>query len=446
MTIKRDFEEKYFKLIDTSTITALLGPRRSGKSTFVDQYLKTKPHLPKIYFNFDQLSTREEIVKYSIEKLVLAQLSQENRKDTNKILIFIDEAQKEPKVFEQIKVIYDKQKINKKQSYKFILTGSASLNIHKQISESLAGRVELLRVFPFSISEAAKIKKSFQPQSLGIKQIFNPKGSFSNLLKNQKKWNIPLSTVSKIKSLVNEVIEYGALPEVLELNNIEKKQRYLLNYRDTYLEKDIRAGLDIGDLKSYSNLLTLLASQTGSLVVKKELKQKIGIAYNTLDRYLSILKATYILTELEPYIFSASKRLVKSSKNYFFDNGLLALLTGFLTFEQLIASGLVGNRFENMVINELIKRIKPYFPIADFYFWRSSSGNEVDLVIDFKEKIIPCEIKWTSNINQVKTTSLVNFLQDYKKAPYGVVIYNGDFFMDKQNKIIYLPVSHLFYF
>jgi len=160
MNIKRDFQDKYFELIDKNVISVLLGPRRAGKTTFVEQYLETKVGLVKVSFNFDQLSTREEIVKHGIERLILAKLAPEKKQD---VIVFVDEVQKEPKVFDQIKIIYDKQKKElkrKNQIYKFILTGSASLNIQSRLSESLAGRVELLNVSPFSFSEAAKIKRA----------------------------------------------------------------------------------------------------------------------------------------------------------------------------------------------------------------------------------------------------------------------------------------------
>ena len=440
MHIVRDFQEKYFDLIDRNTITVLLGPRRVGKSTFAEQYLTTKKNIEKIYLNFDSFSTRDEITKHGLEKLI--------PKTTNKneIVIFIDEVQKVPRILEDIKIIFDKQKSKKEKIYKFLLTGSASLDIHKNVSETLAGRVNLLRIYPFSFQEAAKIKENFSVPTLEINKIFNSKNSFQDLIKHKERWDIPSSLHRFSKPLINELIEYGSLPEVLELNETEDKQRFLINYRDTYLEKDIRADTNVGDLARYSNLLTLLGSQSGSLIVKKDLKEKAGIAYDTLDSYLSILKATYILQEFEPYIFSASKRLVKSSKCYFCDNGILALLTGFLNFEQLLTTGLIGNRFENMVINEIIKKINPFSPIADFFFWRSSGGKEIDLIIDFKEKIIPCEIKWTDNISHVKIGALINFLKNYKKASYGIVIYNGDFFVDNNNKIIYLPISHLLYF
>lgn len=447
MIITRDFQDKYFKLIDDGTILALLGSRRVGKSTFVEQYLKSRPKLLKVYFNFDEFSTRQEVIKNGIESLINSHLFQIGAKPKDKIVIFIDEVQKEPLVFDQIKLIYDKQKQNKNQRFKFILTGSASLTIHKEITESLAGRVEILRVNSFSLTEAARLNNiTKNNKTLGLNKIFNPKISFENLLKEKSSWNIPLSLNQDIKSLINNVIEYGSLPEALELSTIESKQRYLINYRDTYLEKDIRVGLNIGDLKKYSALLTLLASQCGSLVVKKDLKEKTGIAYNTLDRYLSILNSTYILHELEPYIFSASRRLVKSSKVYFFDNGIIALLTGFLNMNQLLSTGIIGTRFENLIINELIKKITPYYPICNYYFWRTSGGNEIDLIIDFKEKVIPCEIKWTENIRQIKTSSILKFLKDYKKAKYGIIIYNGNFYIDETSKIIYLPVTHLPYF
>ena len=440
MHIVRDFQEKYFDLIDRNTITVLLGPRRTGKSTFAEQYLTTKKNIEKIYFNFDSFSTRDEITKHGLEKLI------PKATNKNEIVIFIDEVQKVPRILEDIKMIFDKQKSKKEKIYRFLLTGSASLNIHKNVSETLAGRVNLLRIYPFSFQEAAKIKENFSVPALEINKIFNSKTSFQDLIKYKERWDIPTSLHIFSKPLINELIEYGSLPEILELNETEDKQRFLTNYRDTYLERDIRADTNVGDLARYSNLLTLLGSQSGSLIVKKDLKEKAGIAYDTLDNYLSILKATYILQELEPYIFSASKRLVKSSKCYFFDNGILALLTGFLNFEQLLTTGLIGNRFENMVINEIIKKINPSFPITDFFFWRSAGGKEIDLIIDFKEKIIPCEIKWTDNISQVKIGALINFLKDYKKALYGVVIYNGEFFIDKTHKIVYLPIAHLLYF
>lgn len=436
--IKRDFEEKYINLIDKNNISVLLGPRRTGKSTFIEQYLKNKKLIEKVYFNFDELSTREDVLKYGLEKLIEIQ-SKKNNLDK---IIFIDEAQKEPKVFDEIKLIYDKQKHNKKR-YKFILTGSSSLNIQKNVSESLSGRVDIFKVYPFSILEALKLKNKEITSDFRFHEILNPTISFEKFLGAKKFFELPYGRNQVLKSTIKEIIEFGSLPEILELSDIERKYRYLRNYRDTYLEKDIKGSLNIGDLKGYSNLLIVLGSQIGNLVIKNELAVKTGLTTNTINKYLSILENTYILNFLNPYIFSASKRLIKSQKEYIFDNGVISLLNGFISYEQLILTGLIGSRFENLVLYELKKKLEPYFVHVDFYFWRSSSGNEIDLIIDFKEKIIPCEIKWADNPKQIKVKALKEFLKEYKKSLYGLVIYNGEFHIDKEDKIIYLPFANL---
>lgn len=436
--IKRDFEDKYFSLMDKNFISVLLGPRRAGKSTFVEQYLKTKKSVEIIYLNFDELSIKEDILKYGLESLIEIQGT---KNDLEKI-IFIDEAQKEPKVFDQIKLIYDKQKYSKKR-YKFILTGSSSLNIQKNVSETLSGRVDIFKIYPFSVSEALKLKNKEISTDLKLHEILNPGISFDNFIKLKKYLELPFEKNQHLKKTIREIIEFGSLPEVLEIQDTERKHRYLRNYKDTYLEKDIKGSLNIGDLIGYSNLLTILGSQVGNLVVKNELAEKVGLTTNTVNKYLSTLENTYILSFLNPYIFSASKRLVKSSKVYMFDSGIISLLNGFINYEQLILTGLIGSRFENIVIYELRKKLEPYFVHVDFYFWKSSGGLEIDLIIDFKERIIPCEIKWTNNIEQIKTKALKEFLKDYKKALYGLVIYNGEFYIDKEEKIIYLPFANL---
>lgn len=413
-------------------ITAILGPRRIGKTTFVDHYKNIHNENTWITFNMDSLQTRNQIEKGTLHQSIIEN-ARHHIGTEKKIWVAIDEAQKCPALFDQIKIIYDQQK--DKNSIKFILTGSASLNLHNLCAESLAGRIELYFLNEFTLQEATALKeKSFLIQHSTLDCITHEDPikhielaihallPFKNLLENQ----------------LNQQLIWGGLPEVILSESEDAKIRYLNNYLQTYLEKDIR-NLDlVSDLQLFQQLINIIAEQTGSVRDDQRFMQSLGCARDTLKKYRGILLATLIYTELYPFINHSLKRIIKSPKGYLRDNGLISALTGLVDFQLLQRTGAIGHRFENWLLSEITTWLNRQTKRGDVYYWRTAQGAEVDFVVTIKPQCYPFEATISPHIDRKKLNNLTHFITD-EKINWGFYVYCGDFHVDQKRKIIFLP-------
>ena len=348
----------------------------------------------------------------------------------------IDEAQKCPALFDQVKLLYDTFKGQDK--IKFILTGSAHLNLHQLTAESLAGRVELLHLREFNLREMTKAKQPNVkiPTETAFEILFNSQDySKLQLLHDE------LRPFNKI--LLNALefhLVWGGLPEVLQEQDERYRLKYLGDYLQTYLEKDIRAIDSISDLTLYRHLLKICAEQTGSLRDDKKIIEALHTSRNTISKYRDYLQATLQFIEIYPYIDNTIKRIVKSPKGYVTNNGLISYLTGIHQHSILQTTGLIGHRLENWFLNELFTWQDTSPENHATYFWRTSAGAEVDFVVELGSRIIPFEITYTSQVQNHKVKHLRSFMQDEPTAKIGIYVYTGNFKIDKQNNIIFLPV------
>lgn len=291
--------------------------------------------------------------------------------------LIIDEIQKSPDLVSYIQGIVDEDN----SPGRFILTGSHQFELMNIISQSLAGRTAIFKLLPFSMSE------------------LNEKGDISKL------------------------IYRGFYPRIIDkkLNPTEALSFYV----NTYLEKDLRDLKEIRNLKQFNSFLKLCASNIGQLLNKSRLANDIGIDSKTVDSWLSILEASYIIYLLPPHFKNFRKRLVKSPKLYFYDVGLASYLLGIKNLDHVESHPLKGSLFENLVIMEKIKKSYNCLDNASFYFFRDNIGNEVDLLEEDAEKMISYEIKMTKTLNE----SVFKGLNYYKKLnpdnEDSILIYSG---------------------
>ncbi len=296
--------------------------------------------------------------------------------------IIIDEAQYAPVLFKQIKVEVDK---NSRAGY-FVLSGSQNFLLHEQISESLSGRVSIYTLLPLSLKE--------------------------------------LSSAGLLTYPVEEILCKGFYPRVY--SHAIDEVTYYENYNTTYIERDIRRIRNIDNFLLFKKCMKLCVMRIGSTLNLTDLAAECGISQPTLKSWLSLLEASYVIFFLPPYHTNLGKRLVKSPKIYFYDIGLALALLGISKDELLIQRSLYGAIFENMVIVDCLKNSNAVGAHAGLSFFRSSTGDEVDLVLELFGKTIPVEIKFSETL-QSRFFKTINWFNDQvKSASQPVLIYGGD--------------------
>lgn len=232
---------------------------------------------------------------------------------------------------------------------------------------------------------------------------------------------------------------WGGLPETFNENSDKFRLRYLGDYLQTYLEKDIRAIDTISDLSLFENLMKISAELTGSLRDDKKISEALHCARNTLLKYRNYLLATLQYIEIYPFVESTVKRLVKSPKGYIINNGLISYLTGIYDLSILRTSGLIGHRFENWLLNEIQTWTDTAAERHQIHFFRTHSGAEVDFVLTLGKNIIPIEATFSAQIDSKKFNNLKNFLHYTPKCQLGVFCYLGPFSYDANSRILFLP-------
>lgn len=429
----RENEKEIFESFENIFISAILGPRRVGKTTLVNHYINLHPKRKWVKLNMDERKQRQRIANDEL-LLMIEESAFQKIGNKEKIWVVIDEAQKCPELFDQVKILYDKFKKNK---IKFILTGSAHLNLHQLAAETLAGRVDLLKLREFNLKEITRFlnKDISLNHSKALNLIFNSK----NIESLQELFSYMRPFQKLLSQSLDQYLIWGGLPEVLELEQKKQRLKYLSNYLQTYLEKDIREISTIGDLNLYENLMKVIAEQTGSIKDDQKVINALKCSRNTIQKYQRHLMATWQYVEVEPYIGNTLKRIVKSPKVYLKNNGLISYFTGIIDFSILNQTGLIGHRFENWFLNELNTFMDSLCEFHKIYFWRTHSGQEVDFIVQIGQKIIPFEITYSTQVLSKKINNLKKFLKNNQKADFSIYLYRGDLKFDKKNKILFLP-------
>jgi len=339
--------------------------------------------------------------------------------------IIIDEAQKAPELFHSLKYIVDKG-----ERYKIILSGSANFLLLSNVTETLAGRAAIIELFPFSLSE---IHRKGSSSVIDMIYTINKPKDISRFK------DVPLLSDRQIW---NQVL-YGGYPKLLEYKSHEQKQNWLDNYITTYIERDLRNLAQVGDIGDFQRFYKMLAFQSGNILNLSNIARDIGISVPTCKKYLHILEASYQYNLLRPYHMNIRKRLIKSPKVYMLDTGLCNYFIGNDSLDKLKNSGNFGNVLETWVIAEFIKHNSIQRRKKNLYYWRTSNGAEVDLLIEDGKTIIPIEIKSSIRIKPDSIRSLKEFisLDIGRTIPYGFVFYWGDDIYRISDKIWAIPIK-----
>jgi predicted AAA+ superfamily ATPase len=330
--ITRDITTEIIKASEEYPVVTVFGPRQSGKTTLVQMSFPDKA-----YYSLEDPDVR--LAAEMDPRGFLAQL-----KDGGTL----DEIQRLPQLLSYIQGIVDKTG----QPSKFILTGSHQPDLHQAITQSLAGRTAVLTLLPFSLNELHNYHKEWQPYKLIVK------GSFPRL--HHRKL---------------------------------QHERFFNGYFQTYVERDVRALINLKDLSRFQQFMILLAGRIGQVINYSSLSNDIGVSATTIKNWLSVLKASYVVFELPPFFENIRKRVVKSPKIYFTDTGLASFLLGIRTASQAARDPLRGGLYENLIILEILKSRYNRGIRPELYFFRDSHGNEVDLLIREERKLLPVEIK-----------------------------------------------------
>jgi uncharacterized protein len=296
----------------------------------------------------------------------------------------------------------------------FILSGSQNFLLLQKVSQSLAGRCAILHLLPFSMSEL-RGRRPFPVTELGRSVPRARKGPAADLM---------------------DVMFRGFYPRIHD-KGLEPRQ-WLRGYYQTYVQRDVRDILNVGDLEAFGRFIRLCAGRNGQLLNLSSLGADCGITHTTARRWVSILEASFLIHILRPHHRNFSKRLIKSPKLYFLDTGLLCYLLGVRSPDELHNHASRGAIFESLIVSELFKNRLHQGKESDLYFWRDSTGHEIDLLLDLGSRHTPIEIKsgMTVASDFFQGLEYWRMLSGEPDAP-GALIYAGDRAYRRQGFVVH---------
>lgn len=360
--IKRAISKTLLELSSSFPVLLVTGSRQTGKTTLLKGYIQ-KEGLE--YLTFDN---PDHVLNVKTDPAFFISLHGSP--------VIFDEVQYVPELFRYIKIAVDE---NRKNGM-FFLTGSQQFNMMANVSESLAGRVGILTLFPLSLRELSGdlFSNPFVPSRAYVLERF-------------KKSGMKKLTPTEIWTY----IQRGMYPAIYA-DNI-KSDVFYSSYIKTYIERDVRQLTQVADEMLFLQFIAVAASRTGQLVNYADMARTVGIDPNTAKKWLSILQTSNIVYLLQPYFGNIEKRIVKTPKLYFTDTGLAAYLTKWLTPDTLMSGAMAGAFFETFVVDEVLKSFSNSGEEPPLYFYRDSDGVEIDLLIERNGIIYPVEIKATSS-------------------------------------------------
>jgi len=364
--ISRNLTSTILNLSDKYQVLIITGPRQSGKTTLIQSIFQDLP-----YISFEEPDIRQLALNDPRGFLV----EQGNQ-------MILDEVQYVPDMLSYIQTLVDRDK----EAF-LVLSSSQNLLLMEKVSQSLAGRGAILNLLPFSYQELTLAGFAFDQYE--------------------------------------EYLFKGQYPRIYD-RDLQPTEFYPY-YIQMYVERDVRQIKNIGDLNAFTRFLSLCAGRIGQIVNYNSLANDAGISLNTAKTWISVLETSFVLYLLNPYFKNYNKRIIKTPKLYFYDTGLACSLLGLRTANELINFYHKGALFENLIINELIKRNfnqgQHRFP----YFWRDHTGHEIDVILDTGGILTPLEIKSGRTISENYFSNLrwwSNIVN--QKINPGMVIYGGD--------------------
>lgn len=352
--LNRDIEKVVKAASRRFPAVIVTGPRQSGKTTLL-KHIFSGSHK---YVSMDNPDTRLMAIK---EPSLFF--------DNYKPPLIIDEIQYAPGLLSHIKILVDK---DRQKAGQFILTGSQLFPMMAKVGESLAGRIAVFTLLSFSIREQFGV-----PAKLSL-----------DVLKKR--------------------VLTGGFPDVVLGNNTDP-ELWFSGYLQTYLERDLRQLRQVGDLTDFQRFLQLAAAYNGQSVNLSSISRDLGTAVNTVKAWFSILEASGQIALIKPFYLNKGKRIIKSPKLYFLDTGLLCYLAGLTSSKQVFKGPMAGQFLETAVLGEIVRSFYNKGRISRVFWYRTSDGSEVDFVVEREGKIMPIEVKLSSQVNTAMAKGLSSF-------------------------------------
>ena len=403
MYIKRAIADEIKEYMKSFPVLLISGARQVGKST-----LALNLDIPN-YITLDDINIYES-----------ARNDPKGFIEHCKKLIVIDEVQRVPILLLAIKEFVDKDRTNGQ----FVLTGSANLKGFKDISDSLAGRIGIVELYPLS-------QKELSHSDENLIDILS--GDISHLA--LKKYD---------NEGLSEKIINGGYPEITKISSEKSKYLWFSSYIRTYIESDAKEIGNIRNMDKFITMYRLCMLRSDNIFNKNELCLESGLDNKTFDSYFSVLEHTYQIQKLQPYFNNALKRLIKTPKIFATDTGVLAHLLQISSAQELANSPYKGAIYETFVFDELLKANTSSKKRANIYYYRTSDQKEIDFILEISGKLIAIEVKSSKTISKDDFKHIYHLKENLQsKFDKGIVFYAGDTAMKLDDDMFALPFGFM---
>lgn len=402
--ISRQMQSLVTRLVSQFPAVLVTGARQVGKSTLLQHIGQDYQ-----YITFD-------------DPMLLEQAKQESRlfflNHSGKLIL--DEVQYAPEIFSLLKLEIDK----KQQNGLFLLSGSQAFELMQNVSETLAGRIAILKLQGLSLREILGVS---------FNQPFVPNSDYV------------LAREQELKQPENiwQLIHKGDMPRLYAQET--DWEIYYRSYVATYIERDVRQLTNIASTTDFTRFMVSIASRSGELLNYSNIAQEVGVSNETIKRWVAILQTSGIIYLLQPYHNNHLKRAIKTPKVYFLDTGLMAYLTKWLTPETIASGAKSGQFFETFVVSQVIKSFNNQGIEPPIYFYRDTNQKEIDLIIEYNRTLYPVEIKVTASPNKkmAKSFDLLSPLSPEWTFGQGVIINQYPTKLYLSENLVALPLSYL---
>jgi len=373
MMYPRVLEKTISTAMRTFPAVLVTGPRQSGKTTLLHERFAATHR----FVSLENPDVRARVLEDPRGFL-----------RANPPPVILDEIQYVPELLHYVKSCIDENRT----PGQWLLSGSQSFQLMRGVSQSLSGRVAVLSLLPFSLGESRR-------------QIGGPEPIDGVLERIRSDERPGRNEGAKEKIELHDWLLRGAYPEIRS-NPAVDRQLWCGSYVQTYLERDVRQLLNVGDINAFNRFLRLCATRVGQVLNMSELSRDLGLSVPTVKKWLSVLEASYQIHLLPPHFNNLGKRITKSPKLYFMDTGVATFLLGLHAKAPLLEGPMIGPLFENAVVSEWIKLFHHRGERPELYYWRSKSGLEIDLIVDRNGRLVPIEIKATATVLPAHVRSL----------------------------------------
>ena len=386
--------------IRTFPVVVISGARQVGKSTFLQN------EFPEFnYISLDDFSVLQR-AKSDPSSLWMG---------TDQIIL--DEAQKAPEIFSSVKLSVDRTR----RKIRFLISGSSNLLLMKGISETLAGRAVYFEMLPMAYGEMYGENKL-------------PQNFFNLLDPHYEPKEQELSEIDPLPLLLR-----GFMPPLMNLIDRKDVLLWWEGYVKTYVERDLRELSQVESLVDFRRVLESVAIRTGNLLNQTEISRDTGVSQPTVYRYIRILETSNLVNRIPAYYSSRTKRVTKSPKIFFLDPGLSIYLSGYHDEESLGKARELGNFFEASIFLHLKILSELLVPKASVFYWRTTTGKEVDFIVEQGKKLLAFEVKFSKNptFNDVK--NLITFIEENPRTTRGVLLHAGRSVKWLHSKVLAIP-------